>query len=177
MVIETAPYVVLETWTQENVELRRYDSLRWVCVLSHESSVHNAVGSCFWKLFRYIGRKNEEGTKVPMTAPVTVESKPDHTSVMKCFTVGFYIPEAFQANPPTPTEKGVFIETRPAMEVYCRTYSGHSNDEKVLDNVRKLGESLDQLGLKYTPDLFYFAGYDPPFKLTKRRNEIWFKAD
>ncbi|KAH8873327.1 Heme-binding protein 2 [Schistosoma japonicum] len=116
-------------------------------------------------------------TKVPMTAPVTVESKSDHTSVKKCFTVGFYIPEVFQPDPPTPTEEGVFIETRPAMEVYCRTYSGHSNDEKVLDNVRKLGESLDQLGLKYTPDLFYFAGYDPPFKLTKRRNEIWFKAD
>lgn len=58
--------------------------------------------------------------KVPMTAPVTIESKPDNQSVMKrCFTMGFYIPEAFQSNPPAPTEDGVFIETRPAMKVYC----------------------------------------------------------
>lgn len=55
-----------------------------------------------------------------MTAPVTIESKPDNQSVMKrCFTMGFYIPEAFQSNPPAPTEDGVFIETRPAMKVYC----------------------------------------------------------
>ncbi|VDP08718.1 unnamed protein product [Schistosoma margrebowiei] len=56
------------------------------------------------------------------------------------------------------------------------TYSGFSNNDKALNNARKLGESLDQLGLKYIPDPFYFAGYDSPFKLINRRNEIWFKA-
>ncbi|CAH8587124.1 unnamed protein product [Schistosoma guineensis] len=177
MSIETAPYTVSKAWTQEKVELREYNSLRWVCAMSHESSMDKASKECFWKLFRYIGGKNAQKVKVPMTAPVTIESKPDNQSVMKrCFTMGFYIPEAFQSNPPAPTEDGVFIETRPAMKVYCWTYSGFSNNDKALNNARKLGESLDQLGLKYIPDPFYFAGYDSPFKLINRRNEIWFKA-
>ncbi|KAK4468451.1 hypothetical protein MN116_007656 [Schistosoma mekongi] len=178
MTVEAAPYIVLNTWTQEGIELRQYDSLRWVCTQSHGSSMDKAKKECFWKLFRYISKKNEQKTKVPMTVPVTIESKPDHISVMKrCFTMGFYIPEAFQSNPPTPVEEGVFIETRPAMKIYCCRYSGFSNDDEVMINARKLGENLDRLGLKYTPDPFYFAGYDSPFRLLNRRNEIWFKAD
>ncbi|CAH8623068.1 unnamed protein product [Heterobilharzia americana] len=133
---------------------------------------------CFWKLFGYINGKNSEKVNIPMTAPVTIESKPDDESVMKRnFKMGFYIPEQFKSNPPNPTEEGVFIEKRPPMKLYCRRYKGFSNYGKVLRNARELGENLDKLKLKYTPDPFYFAGYDSPFNLINRRNEVWFKAD
>ncbi|CAH8547386.1 unnamed protein product [Schistosoma turkestanicum] len=177
MGIETAPYTVCNTWPDENVELREYDSLPWVCTRKTATSMDKITKKCFFKLFAYIGGHNQRKVKIEMTAPVTVESKPDAESIMqRCFTMGFYVPAQHHSDPPPPTDDDIFIETRPAMKVYCRNYSGFSNDYKVMKNARELGESLDRLGLKYTPDPFYFAGYDSIFKLTNRRNEIWFKA-
>nr|CAH8864518.1 unnamed protein product [Trichobilharzia regenti] len=178
MGIETAPYTVTNSWEKGTIELRHYDSLLWICTANSCNSMDKAKSECFWKLFKYIGGKNAENVKVPMTAPVTIESIPDNESAMqRRFVMGFYIPEAFKSNPPSPTDNQVFIERRPSMDVYCLTYDGFSNNDKVFKNARKLGETLDQLGLKYTPDPFYFAGYDSPFKFIHRRNEIWFKAD
>ncbi|CAH8547369.1 unnamed protein product [Schistosoma turkestanicum] len=177
MGVETAPYTVCNTWPEENVELREYDSLPWVCTSSTGSSMDAAINECFGKLFNYIGGENERKVKVEMTAPVTIESKPNGDSAAeRCFTMGFYIPALNQSDPSPPTGDGVFIETRPAMKVYCRIYPGFSDDDELEKNARELGESLDRLGLKYTSDPFYFAGYDPIFKVDDRRNEIWFKA-
>lgn len=41
------------------------------------------------------------------------------------------------------------------------------------DELLKLLESLQRDGVQYVDKPFYAAGYDSPFKLTNRRNEVW----
>lgn len=41
------------------------------------------------------------------------------------------------------------------------------------DELLKLIESLQRDRVQYVDEPFYVAGYDSPFKLTNRRNEVW----
>lgn len=41
------------------------------------------------------------------------------------------------------------------------------------EELMKLMESLQRDGVPYMEKPFYAAGYDSPFKLTNRRNEVW----
>lgn len=54
-----------------------------------------------------------------------------------------------------------------------RTYGGFSTDNMKREELLKLMESLQRDGLQYVDQPFYTAGYDSPFKLTNRRNEVW----
>ncbi|THD19657.1 Heme-binding protein 2 [Fasciola hepatica] len=168
---ECAPYEVLQKWDNENVELRKYPARKWVCTTSTASKIDDVMNTSFFKLFRYIRGTNAASRKVAMTKPVLTESKPAENTRQRVFTMGFYIPEEFQSNPPQPTEDGVFIHERGELKMYCRNYGGFSNDTKLCENVRKLSAALDDLGKQYDTDPFFFAGYDPPFRLFGRRNE------
>lgn len=54
-----------------------------------------------------------------------------------------------------------------------RTYGGFSNDNMKREELLKLMESLKRDGVQYIEKPYYVAGYDSPFKLTNRRNEVW----
>lgn len=41
------------------------------------------------------------------------------------------------------------------------------------EELLKLLESLKRDGVQYVDKPFYAVGYDSPFKLTNRRNEVW----
>lgn len=57
--------------------------------------------------------------------------------------------------------------------LFCRQFGGFANDEKWLENAKLLGESLTGKE-KFHEEFYYTAGYDSPFKLFGRVNEIWF---
>ena len=58
--------------------------------------------------------------KIPMTSPVTRAIYPGESATDKSkFIMSFYLGKEFQAEPPKPTEEGVYIESRPAMRVRC----------------------------------------------------------
>ena len=54
-----------------------------------------------------------------------------------------------------------------------RTYGGFSNEQVKRENLLKLVESLTRDGMSFQEQPYYTAGYDSPFKLTNRRNEVW----
>lgn len=37
-------------------------------------------------------------------------------------------------------------------------------------------QALDEAGVEYEADWFWYAQYDPPFRLTGRHNEVWMVA-
>ncbi len=79
--------------------------------------------SLFWLLFGYIsGSGNQENVTIPMTTPVTMLYEPDcSSSLTRDVTMAFYIPSAFQKNPPQPSNPLVFIDQRPEMKVLVRS--------------------------------------------------------
>lgn len=57
--------------------------------------------------------------------------------------------------------------------LHLRTYGGFSNEKMKREELQKLLESLQRDAAPYIEDPYYAAGYDSPFKLTNRRNEVW----
>ena len=57
--------------------------------------------------------------------------------------------------------------------LFYRRYGGFSNEKAKREELLKLLESLQRDGVQYVDKPFYTAGYDSPFKLTNRRNEVW----
>lgn len=57
--------------------------------------------------------------------------------------------------------------------VYPRTYGGFANEKSKREELQKLMESLRREGVPFVDKPFYAVGYDSPFKLFNRRNEVW----
>ncbi|XP_067098122.1 heme-binding protein 2 isoform X2 [Osmerus mordax] len=117
----------------------------------------------------------QQDVKVEMTAPVSCLVNPGAGPACETsFTVSFFIPEEHQADPPRPTDlENIFVENRKQFTAYVRTYGGFSNEQKSREELLRLVESLQRDGAPYKETPYYIAGYDSPFKLTNRTNEVW----
>ncbi|KAK2710667.1 hypothetical protein QYM36_011996 [Artemia franciscana] len=117
--VEETPYEVIET--AADYEIRRYPQRKWVATTLEALSYDSVTNALFQTLFQYIDGGNSEGAIIPMTAPVTSLVAPGaSTESPSTFTMAFYIPEEFQASPPSPTNPNIFIEDRPEFELYSR---------------------------------------------------------
>lgn len=61
---------------------------------------------------------------------------------------------------------------------YCvcvcgRTFGGFANSQNTRDELLNLIESLKRDGMSFKEAPYYRVGYDSPFKLVNRRNEVW----
>ncbi|KAI1897252.1 hypothetical protein AGOR_G00081400 [Albula goreensis] len=158
----------------QDYEVRTYQPTKWVSTQVTGLQYDPSLSTGFMRLFRYIQGSNENKEKVEMTAPVTCLVNPgDGPACESNFTVSFYIPEQHQDNPPKPTDPEVFVEERKEFTVFVRTYGGFSNEQKSREQLLMLVESLRRDGLSFEEKPYYTAGYDSPFKLTNRRNEVW----
>jgi len=199
--LEEVPYTVLSA--TETYQLRNYPSARFACVRGErdapagdasstqgvlstlqqlvsmfQGNRDRSASNMFKKLFRYISGVNQEGQEIPMTRPVRTHYRPlagNREEQVMCF----YVPSAWQGaqNPPQPIEgSGVFIETTPAMQVYTRRFGGFAFSRETWEAERRLLEQdLQAQRKQYNAQEFYSAGYDAPFQLLNRRNEVWIK--
>merc|ERR1712147_342916 len=84
--------------------------------------------------------------------------------------------EQMEAPPPLDNNK-VYLKTRPAMYVFARRFGGfpltHDQWEK-----QRLALEADLLvgRLKYKIGEYMTVGYDSPWKMVKRRNEVWMQC-
>ncbi|XP_059368652.1 heme-binding protein 2 [Carassius carassius] len=162
----------------EDYEVRTYHTTNWVSTAVTGMEQDPAFSTGFRRLFKYIQGNNDKKCKVEMTAPVSCLIEPGAGPACEStFTVSFYIPEEHQADPPKPTDPDAFIENRKEVTVFVRTYGGFANSESSRAEILKLIESLKRDGMKFKEAPFYRAGYDSPFKLTNRRNEVWLIKD
>ncbi|XP_039980372.1 heme-binding protein 2 isoform X1 [Xiphias gladius] len=168
------PKFTAEEREGHDYEIRTYHTTKWVSTSLSALQLDAAVNTGFRRLFGYIQGNNQNKVKVEMTAPVTCRVDPGAGPACESqFTVSFYIPEEHQENPPEPSDPEVFVENRKEFTAYVRTYGGFSNETMKRQELLKLLESLQRDGAPHVDEPFYTAGYDSPFKLTNRRNEVW----
>ncbi|KAK4306963.1 hypothetical protein Pmani_021240 [Petrolisthes manimaculis] len=91
------------------------------------------------------------------------------------FTESFYVPSIHQDNPPKPTNPDVYIEERPELHVFSRRFHGFTNDQDWITNAAQLAEDLltDGMDEGVNFSTYYTAGYDSPFSIFNRTNEVW----
>lgn len=167
-------YTVLET--HKEYELRQYSASSWMSTNTAGVDYSKASSTNFMRLFRYISGTNTDKKKIAMTAPVLTMITPGQGPACENnFTMSFFMsPEV--KTPPTPTEKGVFPQDMPKMNVYVRSFGGYVRDIKEwIKETIKLGQAIGDTS-KYHTEFSYTAGYDSPFRFLNRHNEIWFIA-
>merc|ERR1711962_815270 len=173
--IESAPYDVIQT--TESYEERHYPARKWISTMSYSISYDDVQSDMFGKLFNYIDGGNDQGMKIDMTTPVTTLVVPGAgPNCESNFTMSFLIPEVHTEAPPAPTNPDVFVEERPELpSVFTRTFHGFAHENDYIKEAAALAHDLNSAGedgVNY--DTWYIVGYDAPFVIINRRNEVWF---
>ena len=136
-------------------------------------SFNDALNTGFNRLFNYISGENEGNVTIDMTAPV-LDYIMDDTK-KEVYTISFYVPSKYQKPnyPPKPTNPKVFISTIGPIEVGVTAFDGFENPREDREQEKIIDNSLSSAGVSYDKNNWFFGGYDPPFRLTGRHNEVW----
>nr|AGT42222.1 heme-binding protein 1-like protein [Aurelia aurita] len=158
----------------DDYELRCYEAAKWVSTKAngHPTPMGQTSRQMFKQLFQYIEGNNVAGQKIDMTVPVL--NSIAGSGEMKDRVMSFYIPEKFQAAPPAPKDPQVYIETKKFC-AYVRSFGGYViRYSQINGQAMKLAKALkkDGLGESYKKSVTYYAGYDEPWAMSDRHNEV-----
>ena len=161
---ETQKYRVV--FKEKDFEIRFYPSATIATIKSNARTYREMANPGFRSLAGYIFGGNESKTKISMTSPVHMDVN-DSVSSMS-----FVMPSALSlADLPKPNDPGVIIQKTESEYVAAIRFGGFASDRKLKSNTRKLQKLLLEKGI--TPKGHYrYLGYNPPFQLFGRRNEI-----
>jgi len=167
-------------------------------VMSSKRWKRHHTSHMFMELFKYISGVNQNQEEMEMTSPVVTTHeivKEDPEGNYEDQEMCFYLPSQYQENhsheedesrearheqmtAPAPLDNNkVYLKTRPAMYVFVRRFGGfpltHAQWEK-----QRLALEADLLvgRLKYKIGDYMTVGYDSPWKMVKRRNEVWMQC-
>ena len=162
--IEGYKYSIIKTY--KYFEIRTYQASLFTSVKIHTDNYKQASSKGFSILGGYIFGKNENKEQIPMTSPVAM------TLEKKEMTMLFLVPEKFtKENLPKPENTKIeFIEI-PEKKMAAITFSGWASDEKIEKYKLLLIKLLNENGIKYA-NKFSVLGYNPPYEVLFRRNEI-----
>ncbi|XP_060062814.1 heme-binding protein 2-like [Ylistrum balloti] len=155
--------------TTPGYEKRRYEASKWVATNTTSSQKNSQL---FQKLFHYISGDNALSQKINMTAPVLKRHVPGaNPQAASTHIMYFMVPHKMQDSTPAPTDPSVYFVTLPPMVVYVKSYSGYSSESKDMTAFNALRAELKMT--TFDSAYAFTAGYDSPFNLIHRHNEVW----
>lgn len=161
---ETQSYKTIKV--EKDFEIRFYPSTTMAAITSSAKTYKELGSSGFRKLAGYIFGGNNEEKQIAMTTPVHMDIS-DSISNMS-----FVMPANYNKdNLPLPNNKEVTIQTTPDEYVAAITFGGFASQEAIKRHIDILESALKAKNLSYYGH-FRFLGYNPPYQLLGRRNEI-----
>jgi hypothetical protein len=113
----------------------------------------------------YIFGDNDANEKIAMTTPVMMELE-DSTKMM------FMVPKNKNLeNLPNPKNSKIVFEKQEEKIIAAISFDGWADDEKIEKYTSILKEELLKEKLNFV-NKFTFMGYNPPYEVMNRRNEI-----
>lgn len=166
--IETYPYKLDKKY--KDFEIRSYEATLFTAVNMSGNKYKESSRKGFSVLAGYIFGGNKNNEKIAMTSPVAM-SLGDSTTMM------FMVPKKFNKETlPQPNESQIKFTEEPAKTVAAIGFGGWADDEKIEKYKQELITALQKEGIKYT-NRFYFLGYNAPFEVFNRKNEIIVELD
>ena len=160
---EQRKYQVLKSF--DNFEVRKYDAALFSSVNLNADTYDKVSGTGFRTLAGYIFGGNESNEKIAMTSPVAMEI--DDTSKMS-----FMVPAGMSMEDlPKPNNKQIYFEKQEEKIMAAISFGGWADDKKIEKYKLLLVSELEKNNLAHTGK-FAYLGYNPPFEVVNRRNEI-----
>jgi uncharacterized protein YxeA len=161
---ETQPYQVIRS--EKDFEIRNYPPATMATISSKASTYKELGNSGFRKLAGFIFGGNSAEKQIAMTTPVHMNIS-DSAS-----TMSFVMPSEYnESNLPKPKNSEVVISTTANEYVAAITFGGYASDDDIKKNSEKLEKALKKAAITYYGN-FRFLGYNAPFQLFNRKNEI-----
>ena len=152
-------------YSDGNFEIRYYPQAIMATV-NMNGTYDDSRNSGFRVLAGYIFGGNAENQKIAMTAPVRMSTGDKKSSM------SFVLPSAMEFdNLPTPNSKRILLhKSKPVYAAVVR-YGGYTNLEEIEKKKTELIKELKALNLEHN-DNFEFLGYNAPYDMFNRRNEV-----
>jgi len=173
---ESPRYKVVKEY--RGYELRCYPPYLWASTPNDELD-GKYFSTMFKRLFAYIQGANSEKKKIPMTTPVMVGMKYNITDHKTKSGMRFWLSRrgmCRRCGPPKPTDPKVTIRKTPTFCAYVRTFGGWvmSRSYSYYKQLWYLSQDLKRDGKDdyYWKGFSVFAGYNSPWELFHRRNEV-----
>jgi hypothetical protein len=161
--IEKHNYTVVKKY--DDFEVRDYESALFSSVVLSDSTYENSSNKGFRVLAGYIFGGNETGEKIAMTSPVAME-------LGDSMKMSFMVPTRYEEqNLPKPNNEKIFFERKKGSRMAAIRFGGWANDERIEKYKNKLIEALKKEGITHLGN-FIYLGYNPPYALIARRNEV-----
>ena len=161
---EEQKYKVVRTY--EDFEIRFYPSAVMATITSDAKTYNELSGRGFQKLAGYIFGGNESNMSIAMTSPVHMDVN-DAGS-----TMSFVMPSEYSAKSlPRPKDPAVRIMNTEDEYVAAIRFGGFATDQDRKYYTEKLKNLLKEHSITALGH-YRLLGYDPPYQMTDRRNEI-----
>ena len=166
--IETPKYKVLKKYPR--FELRQYESMMLATTNLGPASYDEKASQGFRTIASYIFGKNKSNEKIAMTAPVIYHA--DSIS-----TLSFVVPRSkTEESMPVPIDQNLTFVVQAPKLLAVLDFGGFINDEKLVARMAELKKSVLKEGFQIKGKGYYF-GYNPPWQLIGRKNEVAFELE
>ncbi|HKK10215.1 MAG TPA: heme-binding protein [Bacteroidales bacterium] len=153
---------------KDNVELRHYKKAL-IATVAAPGDLFSERNSNFSRLADYIFGGNQNSEKIGMTSPVIMNTSADSTEMH------FIMPDRYSKEDlPNPENKDIRIQEFSSFYAVAVTFGGYANESKYQQYVEEIKTFAKDKNLKHANE-FMLLGYDPPFKVINRKNEILLK--
>jgi hypothetical protein len=161
---EQQAYTVLER--DGAFEVRHYPKALLASVQAPDTSYRAAANPSFRRLAGYIFGGNETNRSIAMTAPVHMERGAEGSRM------SFVLPAAMTMDSlPAPNDPGVTFSQLPECHMATLRFGGFADDATLRVKEAELLAACAVHGLQVVGPP-RFMGYDPPWQLVGRRNEV-----
>jgi hypothetical protein len=160
---ETPKYELIERY--DRFEIRKYPKMILATTNMGVGKYSRKSSKGFRTVASYIFGGNDKNKKISMTAPVMA-------SLEDSMRMSFIMPAEYEMDElPLPNNDNVEIQVQPERMMAIIRFAGFANDYDIKYYNKTLQEQLVNQGLDANGKV-YFQGYDPPFKLFNRTNEV-----
>ena len=166
--IETPKYKVLKKYPR--FELRQYESMMLATTNLGVASFDEKSSEGFRTIASYIFGKNKSNEKIAMTAPVIYHA--DSIS-----TLSFVVPRSkTEESMPVPIDSNLTFVVQAPKLLAVLDFGGFINNEKLAARMAELKKAVLKEGFQIKGQGYYF-GYNPPWQLIGRKNEVAFELE
>jgi hypothetical protein len=145
--------------------VRQYAPAMFSSVKMVSDSYETISSTGFRTLAGYIFGGNDKNEKIAMTSPVVME-------IGDTTRMSFMVPSDMKKEDlPKPNNGRIYFEEQEQKIMAAIEFGGWADDEKIEEYTNKLKANLKANGLSFTGK-FSYLGYNPPYQVVGRRNEI-----
>jgi hypothetical protein len=160
---ESPNYEIIESF--DAFEIRKYPEMIMASTELGAGKYSNNSSKGFRIVAGYIFGGNEEKKQIAMTSPVI-------SSIGDNMKMSFVMPKEYDLDQlPNPNNEKVKIQIEKEKTIAIITFGGFANDSDIKYYTNKLKLLLKESGIDNTGQVFFY-GYNPPYQLFNRTNEI-----